>query len=99
MSPVPGLYTCGEAVGGIHGKNRLGGNALTECIVYGRVVGNGIDLQSNIDQAPAPAPAPGRSESAAGTHKTSQERIVSLAELETHVDPEDCWVLLHGRVY
>lgn len=33
---VPGLYACGEVAGGIHGANRLGGNALAECQVFGR---------------------------------------------------------------
>jgi succinate dehydrogenase / fumarate reductase flavoprotein subunit len=36
---VPGLYAVGEAVAGLHGANRLGGNLLTEAIVFGRIVG------------------------------------------------------------
>merc|ERR1711865_853365 len=36
---VPGLYVAGEAAGGIHGNNRLGGNSLLDCVVYGRVAG------------------------------------------------------------
>ncbi len=36
---VPGLYAVGEVVGGIHGSNRLGGNALTETIVFGARAG------------------------------------------------------------
>lgn len=37
--PLPGLYAAGEASGGVHGKNRLGGSALLECVVFGRVAG------------------------------------------------------------
>ena len=37
--PVPRLFAAGEVCGGIHGANRLGGNALTECVVYGRIAG------------------------------------------------------------
>lgn len=37
--PIPGLYCAGEAAGGVHGKNRLGGNSLLDCVVYGRVAG------------------------------------------------------------
>lgn len=36
---VPGLFAAGEVVGGVHGLNRLGGNALTEYMVFGRRAG------------------------------------------------------------
>lgn len=36
---IPGLYACGEVCGGVHGANRLGGNALTETIVFGAIAG------------------------------------------------------------
>ncbi len=35
--PIPGLFAAGEVTGGIHGGNRLGGNALTEVLVSGRI--------------------------------------------------------------
>lgn len=38
-SVVPGLYVTGEAMGGTHGKNRLGGSSLLDCVVFGRVAG------------------------------------------------------------
>merc|ERR1711935_341166 len=34
---IPGLYAAGEVAGGIHGNNRLGGNSLLDCVVFGRV--------------------------------------------------------------
>jgi len=37
--PVPNLYATGEVCGGVHGKNRLGGNSLLDCVVFGRVSG------------------------------------------------------------
>jgi succinate dehydrogenase/fumarate reductase flavoprotein subunit len=36
---LPGLFAAGEVVWGIHGANRLGGNALTECAVFGVIGG------------------------------------------------------------
>lgn len=37
--PIPGLYCAGEVAGGVHGNNRLGGNSLLDCVVFGRVSG------------------------------------------------------------
>merc|ERR1719345_267067 len=36
---IKGLYAAGEVAGGIHGNNRLGGNSLLDCVVFGRVAG------------------------------------------------------------
>jgi fumarate reductase flavoprotein subunit len=36
---IPGLFAAGEVTGGIHGANRLGGNALADCVVFGRRAG------------------------------------------------------------
>ena len=40
---IPGLYAAGEVTGGIHGGNRLGGNAIVEIFVSGRTAANAID--------------------------------------------------------
>lgn len=40
--PIPGLFAAGEVVGGIHGTNRLGGNAITDIIVFGRIAGEQV---------------------------------------------------------
>lgn len=37
---IPGLFAAGEVVGGVHGANRLGGNAVTDIVVFGRVAGS-----------------------------------------------------------
>ncbi|KAF4569664.1 hypothetical protein EYR36_009461 [Pleurotus pulmonarius] len=36
---IPGLYAAGEVIGGVHGKNRLGGSSLLEAVVFGRLAG------------------------------------------------------------
>lgn len=35
--PIPGLYAAGEVTGGIHGSNRLGGNATADVLTFGRI--------------------------------------------------------------
>jgi succinate dehydrogenase / fumarate reductase flavoprotein subunit len=41
MTRVPGLFACGECGAGMHGANRLGGNSLSDLIVFGRLAGKG----------------------------------------------------------
>jgi succinate dehydrogenase flavoprotein subunit len=41
MSTVPGLFAAGECSGGMHGSNRLGGNSLSDLLVFGRRCGLG----------------------------------------------------------
>ena len=36
---IPGLYAAGEITGGIHGTNRVGGNAVLDCFVFGQIAG------------------------------------------------------------
>ena len=38
-SNVPGLFAAGEAAGGLHGANRLGGNSLSDLLVFGKIAG------------------------------------------------------------
>ena len=40
---IPGLYAAGEVTGGFFGGNRLGGNALTECMASGRIAAKGVE--------------------------------------------------------
>ncbi len=36
---IPGLFAAGEVTGGVHGANRLGGNAVADIVVFGRIAG------------------------------------------------------------
>ncbi|MBQ6009218.1 MAG: FAD-binding protein, partial [Kiritimatiellae bacterium] len=45
-TPIPGLFAAGEVTGGVHGRNRLGGNAGTEVLVFGRIAGRASVLAS-----------------------------------------------------
>ncbi|KPA86013.1 putative NADH-dependent fumarate reductase [Leptomonas pyrrhocoris] len=42
LVPIRGLYGAGEVTGGVHGGNRLGGNSLLECVVFGRIAGSAV---------------------------------------------------------
>ena len=44
---VPGLYGAGECTGGINGANRLGGNSLSDLLVFGRRAGEGATRHAN----------------------------------------------------
>ena len=37
--PIPGLFAAGEVTGGVHGGNRLGGNAMTALFTFGPIAG------------------------------------------------------------
>ena len=38
-APITGLYAAGEVTGGLHGNNRIGGNAVADIIIFGRQAG------------------------------------------------------------
>jgi succinate dehydrogenase / fumarate reductase flavoprotein subunit len=51
---VPGLFAAGECSGGMHGSNRLGGNSLSDLLVFGRRAGLGAAQYVNaLDERPA----------------------------------------------
>jgi succinate dehydrogenase/fumarate reductase flavoprotein subunit len=51
---LPGLYAAGEVTGGIHGANRIGGNAMTEIIVFGARAGASAADEAKKTAKPAP---------------------------------------------
>ncbi len=56
---VPGLFAAGEVAGGMHGSNRLGGNSLSDLLVFGRRAGTGAaELPADAGRAAAGARGP-----------------------------------------
>ncbi|WNV06990.1 FAD-binding protein [Tardiphaga sp. 709] len=55
---VPGLFACGEAVGGANGANRLSGNAITEAFVFGARAGRSAAERANASMWSADAAKP-----------------------------------------
>ncbi|OIQ82248.1 succinate dehydrogenase flavoprotein subunit [mine drainage metagenome] len=54
---VPGLFAAGEVAGGMHGSNRLGGNSLSDLLVFGRRAGAGsVAYVNSLGEVRAKAP-------------------------------------------
>ncbi|WP_411138979.1 fumarate reductase/succinate dehydrogenase flavoprotein subunit [Streptomyces sp. C10] len=54
---VPGLFAAGEVAGGMHGSNRLGGNSLSDLLVFGRRAGlHAAEYAASLAERPAPDP-------------------------------------------
>ncbi|MCW5775561.1 MAG: fumarate reductase/succinate dehydrogenase flavoprotein subunit [Phycisphaeraceae bacterium] len=54
MSTVPGLFAAGEVAAGLHGANRLGGNSLSDLLVFGKRAGEHAAAWAKEHAAPAP---------------------------------------------
>ncbi len=83
---VKGLYACGEVACGLHGANRLGGNSLSDLLVFGRRAGEaarewaqGLEAQPGIDAAEVQA---------------EQERVLAPFSVEKGENPYD----LHAQL-
>eukprot|EP00804_Cyclotella_cryptica_P026396 CCRYP_008086-RA/>CCRYP_008086-RA protein AED:0.16 eAED:0.16 QI:143/1/1/1/1/1/2/77/1262 len=89
---IPGLHAVGEVSGGVHGDNRLGGNSLLECTVYGTIVGRKILIKqrNSIKQ-----------HSLDGNTGPKQVELpkITMEVLRQHNSDDDCWIAINGKVY
>jgi succinate dehydrogenase / fumarate reductase flavoprotein subunit len=94
QSVVPGLFAAGEVAGGMHGSNRLGGNSLSDLLVFGRRAGLGaatyVDqlghnrpaiTEADVDAAAAEALAPFELEGGENPYTIHQELQQSMNDL------------------
>lgn len=99
---ISGLHAAGEVAGGVHGDNRLGGNSLLECTVYGTIIGQKIPIQTHDDddeEEESPTPYDELQKQKDESNNNNVNTPISAEELATHNTPEDCWVAIHGVVY
>ncbi|MFF0343664.1 fumarate reductase/succinate dehydrogenase flavoprotein subunit [Kribbella sp. NPDC004875] len=109
-SVVPGLFAAGEVAGGMHGSNRLGGNSLSDLLVFGRRAGMGaatyvdqlterpkID-EADVDAAAAEALAPFELEGGENPYSIHQELQQSMNDLVGIIRKEDEMERALGRL-
>lgn len=91
---VPGLFAAGEVAGGMHGSNRLGGNSLSDLLVFGRRAGLGASKyldslegsrpamsRGDIEQAAAAAVAPFDGDGAENPYTVHTELQLTMNDL------------------
>ena len=94
---VPGLFAVGEVSGGMHGSNRLGGNSLSDLLVFGRRAGIGAaDYTDGLTARPVIAQAD--LETAAEEASAPLERTAGENPYTVHAELQDIMTNLVGLI-
>lgn len=97
---IPGLYAAGEVAGGVHGRNRLGGNSLLDCVVYGRVTGrNASKFLLKLALQEKKFDGLSRVNLVRNQLKGTELKEITEDEVKQHNKEGDCWVILGDKVY
>jgi len=111
-SAIPGVYAAGEVVGGVHGKNRLGGNSLGECVVFGRIAGAeaanhlmrwnikvGQDKKLMANGCSNNNSEQGLKRIELLRNQLANSKEYTWDEIKQHNKDGDCWVVIRDDVY
>ena len=99
-TPIRGLYAAGEVTGGVHGNNRLAGNSLLECLVFGRLTGEAATkyltdmyrLEPDLSKIVIASPQAPR------TLSIAKLPLYSPQQVAEHNTRSDCWIVVNGQV-
>jgi succinate dehydrogenase / fumarate reductase flavoprotein subunit len=94
---VPGLFAAGEVAAGLHGANRLGGNSLSDLVVFGRRAGLYAAEYGRSRSEPSQV-NPDEVEAAARAMLEPFERTGGESPYAVHSDLEDCMHVLVGII-
>ncbi|HEV2341250.1 MAG TPA: FAD-binding protein [Candidatus Acidoferrales bacterium] len=94
QATVPGLFAAGEAAAGLHGANRLGGNSLSDLVVFGRRAG--LAAAQYAKKSPAPKIDSAQIESASREMLAPFERSSGESPYEIHRELQDALQKLVG---
>jgi succinate dehydrogenase / fumarate reductase flavoprotein subunit len=97
-SSVPGLFAAGEVSGGMHGSNRLGGNSLSDLLVFGRRAGMGAAEYLERLGPKLPVPDEGEVEAAQAEALAPLERTGGENPYTVHSEVQDTMSSLVGII-
>ena len=94
QSSIPGLFAAGEAAAGLHGANRLGGNSLSDLLVFGRRAG--LAAAEYAKRSPTPTIDPSQTAQAERQMLLPFERSINESPYRIHDDLQDVMQRLVG---
>ena len=105
---INGLWVTGEACGGIHGKNRMGGNSLLDCVVWGRLSGksacsaslqNLSDPKTRLTKMIKHVEVEVKKDNIIPLKPLTQhKKLFTMEEVKKHDKENDCWIVVNGEV-